>query len=276
MHDSRKILDRFSVLIDPEVTIGYPHPDLPPQEIYAEQPVLLRKGVYDIEFIGAFTFMGGQRTLMRHVWMIGRFCSIAYNVMTGVEEHPTDFLSPSPMFQGAFAWRQLEGFRERNREILRASSEKWWARRDGGFSKIRIGNDVWIGEGALIRRGVSIGDGAVIAARSVVTRDVPPYAIVGGSPARIIRYRFEPAVVEALLQLQWWKYGVSALDDVDMSNIHQAIDQIDRNIASGRAQFYQTPLVRLDSDQNASLWAPDHAAGELVPVDPTPWLDGTG
>jgi hypothetical protein len=59
MHDSRKILDRFSVLIDPEVTIGYPHPDLPPLEIYAEPPILLRKGVYDIEFIGAFTFMGG-------------------------------------------------------------------------------------------------------------------------------------------------------------------------------------------------------------------------
>jgi acetyltransferase-like isoleucine patch superfamily enzyme len=233
----------------------------------------LRQGVYDIEFIGAFTFMGGHRTLMRHIWMIGRFCSIAYNVMTGVEEHPTDFLSPSPLFPGAFAWRQLDEFRARNRDVLRMSYEKWWSRCDTGHSKIRIGSDVWIGEGALIRRGVTIGDGAVIAARAVVTRDVPPYAIVGGSPARIIRYRFEPAVVEALLTLQWWRYGVSALDDVDMSNIHQAIDRIDRNIASGRAEIYQTPIVRLDHDHNATLWAADPAAGQLIEVDPAPWLD---
>nr|WP_315590658.1 CatB-related O-acetyltransferase [Sphingomonas psychrotolerans] len=274
MDVSREILDRFSVLIDPEVTIGFPHPDVPPQELHIEPPVLLRKGVYDIEFVGAFTFLGGQRTLMRHIWMIGRFCSIAYNVMTGVEEHPTDFLSPSPIFQGAFAWRQMEAFRERNRDVLRVSSEKWWSRRDNGFPKIRIGSDVWIGEGALIRRGVTIGDGAVVAARSVVTRDVPPYAIVGGSPARIIRYRFEPPVVEALLALQWWQYGVSALDGVDMSNIHQAIDRIDRNIASGHAQPYQTPIVRLDHEQNASLWAPDPAAGQLRQLDPAPWLTG--
>jgi acetyltransferase-like isoleucine patch superfamily enzyme len=77
-----------------------------------------------------------------------------------------------------------------------------------GFSKgdIEIGNDVWIGMGALIMSGVHIADGAVVAARAVVTKDVPPYAIVGGVPARILKYRFSFDVIQKFLKLKWWDW----------------------------------------------------------------------
>lgn len=76
------------------------------------------------------------------------------------------------------------------------------------FSKghITIGNDVWVGAKALILSGVSIGDGAVVAAGAVVTKDIPPYAIVGGVPAKIIKYRFTPKVIKDLLEIQWWNW----------------------------------------------------------------------
>lgn len=269
MNKTGKIFDRFSVHVDPEASLGYPGPG----ESYVEPPVEIRKGRYDVEFIGAFTYLGGDQALMRHIWMIGRFCAIASNVMAGVVEHPTDFVSPHPLFQYSFGWRQLDEYRARNKAHIDASAQKWLGHAKQRFDKIRIGSDVWIGEGALIRRGVTIGDGAIIASRSVVTTDVPPYAIVGGVPAKLIRYRFEPEVVEALLHLQWWKYGVSALDGVDMSDVHHAIDRIDRNIASGRAQPYHTPLVKLDGTRDASLWIPDAISGRLVPTDPTPWFE---
>lgn len=75
-----------------------------------------------------------------------------------------------------------------------------------------IGNDVWIGHEATIMPAVTIGDGAIIASRSVVTKDVPAYAIVGGNPARLIRYRFDAATIAQLLQLQWWDWPIATIN----------------------------------------------------------------
>ena len=69
-----------------------------------------------------------------------------------------------------------------------------------------IGHDVWVGDGAVIGGGVHVGDGAVIATRAVVFADVPPYAIVAGNPARVLRYRFSRPAVEALLRIRWWDW----------------------------------------------------------------------
>ena len=69
-----------------------------------------------------------------------------------------------------------------------------------------VGNDVWLGFQALVLSGVTIGDGAVVAARALVTRDVPPYAIVGGTPARVLRFRFDQSIIARLLALQWWNW----------------------------------------------------------------------
>lgn len=76
---------------------------------------------------------------------------------------------------------------------------------------IIIGNDVWIGYEAVIMAGVHIGDGAIIAARAVVTKDVPPYTIVGGTPAKEIRKRFDAEVIEHLLRLKWWDWPVERI-----------------------------------------------------------------
>lgn len=74
-----------------------------------------------------------------------------------------------------------------------------------------IGNDVWIGHDALFMPGVRVGDGAIIGTRAVVTQDVPPYAVVGGNPARLIRYRFDDATIAALLRIRWWEWDIAKI-----------------------------------------------------------------
>lgn len=91
---------------------------------------------------------------------------------------------------------------------------------------VTVGNDVWIGFDCYIRNGTFIGDGAIIAAKSVVTKDVPPYAIVGGNPAKIIRYRFDQPTIDKLLDLQWWKYNYLDFNGIDVTNPNLAIEQL--------------------------------------------------
>lgn len=127
--------------------------------------------------------------------IIGKFCSIASDVkfiMNG-GNHRTDWFTnyPFPIFgQG---W-----------EV--AMPDDWPHKGD-----TVIGNDVWIGYGATLMPGVQVGDGAIIAAQAVVTKSVPPYAVVGGNPAQIIRHRFDEATIEALLELQWWHWEIERI-----------------------------------------------------------------
>jgi virginiamycin A acetyltransferase len=122
--------------------------------------------------------------------VIGRYCSIAAEarfIMNG-GNHPTTWLTTYPFPIFGHGW-----------EV--ATPPDWPNRGD-----TVVGNDVWIGYGATIMPGVHIGDGAVVATAAVVTKDVPAYAIVGGNPATILRYRFDEATIARLLAMRWWDW----------------------------------------------------------------------
>jgi acetyltransferase-like isoleucine patch superfamily enzyme len=106
---------------------------------------------------------------------------------------------------------------------------------------VTIGNDAWVGRGAKILGGVTIGDGAVVAAYSVVTRDVPPYAIAAGAPARVVRYRFADHLVAALLRIRWW--------DWDDERIIAAVDELTSDAVEGFVRAHDPdPSGSLSSD----------------------------
>ncbi|WP_457664005.1 CatB-related O-acetyltransferase [Sinorhizobium medicae] len=201
--------------------------------IEVEEPVELRAGLYDVERIGAFTFLGGEGSVIRHVESIGRFCMIGPSAQFGLVEHPGAHISAHVLFEHdvtrQFPTQETRDFFDRNRSLINAARESW-SRRSG--SRIRIGNDVWIGQGVTISRGCTIGDGAIIASRAVITKDVEPYSIVGGVPGKPIKWRFPEEIRKKLLDLQWWQYGLLAMDGVDVTDISGAVRRIEENIRS--------------------------------------------
>ncbi len=124
---------------------------------------------------------------------IGKFCSIGPNVLIAPGKHPTHYISTFPAFFSAKNQCQISFCKQSS--FLETEN-------------VTIGNDVWIGANAIVLDGSTIGDGAIIAAGSVVTKDVPPYAIVGGVPAQIIRYRFNQKTIDSLLRLSWWNNDI--------------------------------------------------------------------
>ncbi len=144
--------------------------------------------------------------------------------------------------------RALDDFKLKNKDMLWKSRTFNNQINKDRFGKIKIGNDVWIGEGAFIRRGVKIGDGAIIASHSVVSKDVAPYSIVGGVPAKHIKFRFEDNIIEQLIEIKWWDYGLSALEGVDFTDINKAIKKIRENIDSGVAEKFTPNVIRINKD----------------------------
>ena len=139
--------------------------------------------------LGRYSYTG-KNSIILHA-EIGAFCCISWNVSIGGGNH--DY---TRMTQHSFLY---------NKSNLMPPNQS--PAYDRFAKKIYIGNDVWVAAGAVITRGVTIGDGAVIGANAVVTKDVPPYAIVAGVPAKIIKYRFAPEVIQRLLEIQWWKWS---------------------------------------------------------------------
>jgi len=138
--------------------------------------------------LGDFTYVADSSKLMNVV--IGKFSCIGPEVLIGLGKHPTQhFVSLHPVFYSTLKQTQIT-FVDKNYF--------------NEYSTIKIGNDVWIGARAVIVDGVTIGDGSIIAAGSVVVKDVPPFAIVGGVPARVINYRFQPHEIEFLNNINWW------------------------------------------------------------------------
>ena len=129
---------------------------------------------------------------------IGKFCSIAANSRINALEHPLERLTTHKLTYRPNEYFRYLGVDDQFRERRRAK-------------RVTIGHDVWIGHGGVVMPGVSIGNGAVVGANAVVTRDVEPYWIVAGSPARVLRPRFEPAIAERIERLAWWDWPAERL-----------------------------------------------------------------
>ena len=130
---------------------------------------------------------------------IGKFCSIANLVTIGAQQHNMESLTTFPF-----------------EEVMDAMPRRVTI----------IGNDVWIGSGAVIMAGVKVGSGAVIGAGAIVTKDVPPYAIVLGNPARVIRYRFPPPLVKELLETRWWDLPADVIRELPIRDPKACIEKI--------------------------------------------------
>lgn len=153
---------------------------------------------------------------------IGRYCSIAENVQIGRQNHPLTWLSTSPFLY------------ENNNEIINVEQDACLIKERIQYTepptklqRSTIGNDVWIGHGAIINAGVSLGNGVIVAAGSVVTRNAPAYTIVGGNPAKIIRYRFSAAIIAKLEALQWWRFSPAQIKGIAINNVQEAICKIE-------------------------------------------------
>ena len=145
--------------------------------------------------LGNFTYIAEGSRLTNTT--IGKFSSIGPEVLAGLGRHPSrDFVSTHPIFYSPNCQAQIT-----------FSSNSVFEE----FSHITIGNDVWIGARSIILDGVAIGDGAIVGAGALVTKDVPSYAVVGGIPAKILRYRFQPEQIESLKKLKWWDQDIDWL-----------------------------------------------------------------
>ena len=136
--------------------------------------------------VGDYTYFSANCQVMHAI--IGSFCSIGPGVKIGLGSHPTNLIASSPIFYST----------------SKVVNNMNWVDRDyhDEFSNVRIEDNVWVGANAYIMNDVEIGEGAICAAGSVVTKNVPPYAIVGGVPARVIKYRFDEETIERLIQLK--------------------------------------------------------------------------
>lgn len=169
----------YSFYVHPSVKIG--------------KNVIIRKycNIAKNVIIGDYTFINEYTRIDSSIESIGKYCSISHNVKLGMIPHPLDLISTSPVF-----YSKNRGL---NNEFVQYDK------------KSKIGNDVFIASNVIVLYDVNIGDGAVIAAGSVVTKDVAPYAIMGGVPAKLIKYRFSKDEITKLLNIKWWDKDLDSL-----------------------------------------------------------------
>ena len=167
--------------------------------------------------VGAYSYIS-PNTVIENA-QIGRFCSISDHCRIGMGTHNTNQISTSPQRRAAF---ECCGGTHNTNQIstspiftqkVNGTKARWVDKNvnDSPFRKVRVGNDVWIGSRAMILGGVTVGDGAVVGAGAVVTKDVPAYAIVAGVPAKVIKYRFPDRLIELLMDFKWWYYPEDVL-----------------------------------------------------------------
>lgn len=215
-----------------------------PQPMEIEAPFRAQGGRIQCWHIGAFSYTS-DNTYVRAVKRIGRFTAIGPNVIISLPEHDISSVSAHiifPNYDSGPSNRFCDYSNDNPAiETIRISQKK----RKSIDKMSEIGNDVWIGGNAIIKRGVKIGDGAVIASGAVVTKDVPPYAIVGGVPAKVIKYRFPKEIIDRLIKTSWWSYGPDIMKGCDVTNVEKTLKEIEKRIAEGFPK-YDAELIKID------------------------------
>lgn len=190
----------------------------------------------DIEYmgckVGRYTY--GYEELLEFFPIassIGRFCSINGTAKIW-NNHPVDYVTTHPILDHLlfYSWDKYEERKKYINEYGRYDDNHWFECSTLRKNKaVKIGNDVWIGANVSILPGVTIGDGAIISAGAVVTKDVEPYAIVGGVPAKTIRYRFDRQTIKKLLVIKWWEWELEDLEEniECLFNVEKLLDRFE-------------------------------------------------
>lgn len=176
--------------------------------------------------IGAYSFF--RNGIISSDVIIGRFCSLGENIHIGVnaQAHPVGWVSTHP----------FQYDRSFDNTPIRLSYQ-------ASQRVTSIGNDVWIGEGVLIMEGVTIGDGVIVAARAVVSKDVEPYTVVGGVPAKIIRVRLSKSIADKLLEKKWWEYSLDDMQEMSFDKPDEFIAQLN-NKTIRKSNYRSYAVVR--------------------------------
>ena len=186
---------------------------------------------------GAFSY---THSMMSRTARVGRYCSIARDLAWMGAAHPTTWASTSPTFfdMGLPATQAFRATHGADYPLAEFPAKD---------PTVTIGNDVWIGEQAMIAQGVTIGDGAIIGARTLVLEDVPPYAVVVGQPGRVVRYRVSEALIERFQALQWWRYAPDTLNALPAEDPERFLDGLEDLIArTAPRQISPTPITARD------------------------------
>lgn len=187
--------------------------------------------------MGAFSYSWSKLP----TWLkVGRYCSIAQGLKFMGARHPYERISSSSftydknfVICGQFYQDQKKG------EVKDFEVQLYVVASDSTV----IGNDVWIGEGVTLANGITIGDGAIIAANSHVVKDVPPYAIVGGNPAKFIKMRFDDKTVERLLASRWWEYDFTVFENKSFLDPNLALDMLEEKIALVQVEKFVPKVI---------------------------------
>ncbi|WP_298215407.1 CatB-related O-acetyltransferase [Acidocella sp.] len=167
---------------------------------------------------------------------IGRYTSIGEAVQIGRGSHPTSWASTSPLFYQPHRFVLDQDLPEAARFSFRAPAQH--------AKTTVIGNDCYIGHGAFISQGITIGDGAVVGAYAVVTKDVPPYSVVAGNPARIVKLRFPASTIARMQRVAWWRYAFWDLSLIPVADPEAFLDYIEGAIRND-LQVYEPERINL-------------------------------